>query len=115
MSLDETLSAKPSEDQGVSLARRGASRTERSTGLGSVFERWSQRRLFRSVVLVFLLVILELWLFHGYITGSTIPPWDFLGSYNTDAYVWWTQGSFFAPIDWSTSAFVHRHTVSRVL
>lgn len=105
MSLDETLSAKPSEDQGVSLARRGASRTERSTGLGSVFERWSQRRLFRSVVLVFLLVILELWLFHGYITGSTIPPWDFLGSYNTDAYVWWTQGSFFAPIDWSTSAW----------
>ncbi len=105
MALDEALSVKPSEDQGISPTRRDVPRTERSTALRSMLEILPQRRLFRAVVLVLLFVVLELWLFSGYITGSTIPPWDFLGSYNTDAYVWWAQGSFFAPIDWSTSAW----------
>lgn len=65
----------------------------------------TQRRIFRVAALGLLLAALELVTFSGYFTGSLIPPWDFLGSYNTDAYVWWSQGGFFTPIDWSASAW----------
>lgn len=60
----------------------------------------SQRRWIRVTVLVGLVVLLELVMFRSYFSGSTIPPWDFLGSYNTDAYLWWEEGSFFSPPSW---------------
>lgn len=47
-----------------------------------------------------LLVALEWLIFRGYFSGDFIPPWDFLGSYNTEAYAWWSSGSFFNPTEW---------------
>lgn len=62
--------------------------------------RWS-----RGVLLGVLVAFLLLLMFRGYFSGSTIPPWDFLGGYNTDAYQWWTEGTFFSPLEWSPSAW----------
>lgn len=73
--------------------------------VGHRLEMLFQRRIFRAAAIGVLLLALEVVTFSGYFTGSLIPPWDFLGSYNTDAYVWWSQGGFFTPIDWSTSAW----------
>jgi len=39
-------------------------------------------------------------MFRSYFVGRIIPPWDFLGSYNTDAFLWWYKGGFFTPLDW---------------
>ena len=49
---------------------------------------------------VALLSALELLMFRGYYSGSYAPPWDFLGSYNTEAFAWWNEGSFFRPAEW---------------
>lgn len=65
----------------------------------------ARSRMFRGAVVGLMILALERLTFSGYLTGSSIPPWDFLGSYNTDAYVWWSQGGFFSPIDWSSSAW----------
>lgn len=46
------------------------------------------------------LVLLELFTFRDYFTGDAIPPWDFLGGYNTDAYYWWAHGSMLSPVQW---------------
>lgn len=54
----------------------------------------------RAALLILIVTVLEVLVFWGYLTGRTIPAWDFLGSYNTVAYIWWTDGSFFSPIDW---------------
>jgi hypothetical protein len=58
------------------------------------------RRLVRFASLAVLVALLEVIVLRSYLLGRNIPPWDFLGSYNTDAYLWWSQGSFFAPVDW---------------
>lgn len=64
------------------------------------------RRYFtRTILLVVLVCILELVIFRKYFTGSAIPPWDFLGSYNTDAFLWWSEGGFFAPVEWVSSVW----------
>ena len=60
---------------------------------------------FRALIVGAMLIALEVIVFRGYFTGAQIPPFDFLGSYNTDAYVWWTDGSFFDPIDWVSSSW----------
>jgi hypothetical protein len=38
-----------------------------------------------------------LFVFRGYLTGDVAPPWDFYGSYFTQAFSWWDLGSFFQP------------------
>lgn len=45
-------------------------------------------------------VTLEIIVFHEYFTGRSIPPADFLSSYNTEAFAWWRDGSFFQPPQW---------------
>ncbi len=35
--------------------------------------------------------------FHGYLTGSTTPTWDFYGTYLTGAHSWWQLGGFLHP------------------
>jgi hypothetical protein len=55
---------------------------------------------FRIASLAFVVGLLEIIVLRSYLLGRNIPPWDFLGSYNTDAYLWWNQGGFFAPVDW---------------
>ena len=55
---------------------------------------------FRVAVIAAVVVVLELLMFRSYFYGRIIPPWDFLGSYNTDAFLWWHEGGFFAPLDW---------------
>lgn len=63
-------------------------------------------KLWREAGLVALcLLALVLLVFRGYLTGALTPPWDFLGSYNTEAYAWWERGSFFHPQDWMPYAW----------
>ncbi len=65
-----------------------------------VGSRWG-----RAAVLAVLLIVLEWIVFRGYWSGAFIPPWDFIGSYTTDAFAWWTNGSFFAPPEWIPNAW----------
>jgi len=58
------------------------------------------RRIVRLAILCTVVTMLEVLVLRSYLLGRNIPPWDFLGSYNTDAYLWWSQGGFFAPLDW---------------
>ena len=62
--------------------------------------RVGRRRLRRALTLAILLAALEIVTFGLYLTGLSVPPWDFFGSYNTDAYLWWSRGGFFDPVDW---------------
>lgn len=57
------------------------------------------------IVVSGLLAALLALVFGGYYAGELTPPWDFLGSYNTEAYAWWDNGSFFAPADWIPNAW----------
>ena len=43
------------------------------------------------------IALLPLYVFWGYLSGKTSPPWDFFGDYYTQAYSWWDLGSFFSP------------------
>lgn len=61
---------------------------------------WGTRGVAQLGTLLAILVVLEFVVFGRYFTGESIPPWDFLGSYNTTAYLWWEKSSFFHPIDW---------------
>lgn len=54
----------------------------------------------RIALLAGLVIALEFIVFRSYFRGVDIPPWDFLGSYNTDAFLWWSEGGFFTPVDW---------------
>src|SRR5688500_11081284 len=54
----------------------------------------------RIATLTSLVVILELLFFRGAFLGTVVPPWDFVGSYTTDAYYWTLHGSFFSPVAW---------------
>ena len=54
----------------------------------------------RALVLAALIAALEAVAFGLYLVGLSVPPWDFFGSYNTDAYLWWSRGGVFDPVDW---------------
>lgn len=58
----------------------------------------------RVATVLMTLVVLELGIFLLHFTGAKVPPWDFFGSYNTYAFLWWQEGSFFSPIDWVSSS-----------
>jgi hypothetical protein len=64
---------------------------------GSTIRRLRARR---ALVLAALIAALEAVTFGLYFMGLSVPPWDFFGSYNTDAYLWWSRGGFFDPVDW---------------
>ena len=53
-----------------------------------------------GLVVALTLLVLEIVVFNGYFRGITAPPWDFANHYNTEAYAWWHDGSFFRPADW---------------
>ena len=63
-----------------------------------------RRELKRVAILLIVVTILEVVVFGGYFSGATIPPWDFFGSYNTGAYTWWQNGSFFNPQAWTPNS-----------
>ncbi|PVU82107.1 hypothetical protein DDP54_02760 [Cellulomonas sp. WB94] len=46
------------------------------------------------------MVVLELLIFHDYFSGRSIVGWDFLSHYNTEAFAWWRDGTFFSPPQW---------------
>lgn len=75
--------------------------------VGAPASRLSRRRarLLEAAWVAGLLVALECVIFWGYFAGDFIPPWDFLGSYNTEAYAWWSSGSFFNPTEWIPHAW----------
>lgn len=62
-------------------------------------------RYSRLMILASLLAILNILVFADYYAGAVIPPWDFLGSYNTEAYYWWEAGGFFRPVSWIPSTW----------
>jgi len=59
------------------------------------------RWLHELVSVAGVVVVLEIAVFHEYFTGRSIPPWDFLAGYNTEAFAWWRDGSFFHPVQWT--------------
>jgi hypothetical protein len=46
------------------------------------------------------ILVLELLVYRSYFTGAAIPQFDFMGAYNTEAFAWWRDGSFFSPAQW---------------
>lgn len=61
-----------------------------------VYERDAERssrvlRLTEALVLAAVLLPLAGITFGRYLIGEIIPPWDFLGAYNTEAYYWWSK------------------------
>lgn len=58
------------------------------------------REVLSVVGAVLLAAGLEWAVWGGHLTGSRSPSWDFMASYNTDAYSWWHSGSFFDPPAW---------------
>lgn len=62
------------------------------------------RRRWTHVALI--LIALEVSAFWGYFNGSTIPEWDFLGSYLTEAHAWWQRSGLFAPVEWMPYAWM---------
>lgn len=61
--------------------------------------RW-RRGLTEAAVVVAALAVLESIAFVGYFSGQLAPGFDFFGTYSTEAYAWWHDGSLFAPPDW---------------
>lgn len=39
-------------------------------------------------------------IFRGYVTGSAVPPWDFMGGGHVETFRWYEDGSFFQPPTW---------------
>ena len=75
-------------------ARRAPVRTFRALGT-------PRRRLLVEVLAVAAtLIFLEIIVFNDYFRGATSPTWDFANHYNTEAYAWWHDGSFFKPTEW---------------
>lgn len=72
----------------------------RSAELRAVGMRLSSTPLRRGAVLTAVILMLQLLVFLTSYTGRTIPPWDFLGAYAGEAYVWWTDGNLFNHLDW---------------
>src|SRR5262245_59989989 len=54
----------------------------------------------RVAIVVLLATALELLVFRDMFEGTHIPPWDFLGSYNTDAFYAYSHGSYFSAPAW---------------
>lgn len=59
----------------------------------------------RATILLSILIVLNIVVVADYYAGRMIPPWDFLGSYNTEAYYWWQMGGFFRPVEWIPSTW----------
>ncbi|GAA3592513.1 hypothetical protein GCM10022198_15510 [Klugiella xanthotipulae] len=60
----------------------------------------SSTALRRGITLTACIVLLQLAVFLTFYTGQSIPPYDFLGAYAGDAFVWWTDGGFFNRTEW---------------
>jgi hypothetical protein len=57
--------------------------------------------LLREIALVAGVVLtLEILVFAAFFSGAQIPQFDFVSGYNTEAFAWWRDGSFFAPPQW---------------
>lgn len=67
--------------------------------------RWISWLPTRISIVLALMCALETLTFHGYLSGSTAPPWDFYSAYNTEAMAWWRDGSFFHPTQWMPYAW----------
>ncbi|MCW2539778.1 MAG: hypothetical protein JWN95_1503 [Frankiales bacterium] len=55
--------------------------------------------------LAVLVIAMQVTVFWGYWSGSKTPPWDFYGGYGSNAFAWWTDGSFFHPQEWMPYTF----------
>lgn len=69
---------------------------------GDTDDRADRRRalLREAAVVLAVLVVVQALVFGRYWTGAVVPPWDFQGSYTTEAFAWWRDGSFFRPVQW---------------
>lgn len=59
----------------------------------------------RALIVSALLVVLQFATFIGNFTGQIAPQWDFYNQYNTEAWAWWRDGSFFEPTQWMPYAW----------
>ena len=59
----------------------------------------------RALVVALLLATLEFATFIGNFTGQVAPQWDFYNQYNTEAFAWWRDGTFFEPTQWMPYAW----------
>ncbi|MET0434562.1 MAG: hypothetical protein ABW025_10375, partial [Cellulomonas sp.] len=57
-------------------------------------------RVQEAAVVAVLLALPQLLVLLGYYRGDISPQFDFLGSYSTEAFAWWRDGSFFDPQQW---------------
>lgn len=54
----------------------------------------------RGTTLTAILLLLQLVVFRSFYSGESVPPYDFLGAYASEAFAWWEDGGFFAPEGW---------------
>ena len=89
---DETETAAPT--RASQPVRRSPVRSFRPLGTPR------RRLLVEALAVAGTLIVLEMIVFNDYFRGATSPTWDFANHYNTEAYAWWHDGSFFNPPDW---------------
>lgn len=77
-----------------------ATGVSRSPGLEQLRVFVAGTSLRRGITVFAVLVFLQVVMFWQFYAGIGIPPYDFLGAYAGDAFVWWTDGAFFAPPEW---------------
>lgn len=81
-------------------AHRRPAAARRAAGSAGTAVRLSRLLRTETVVVAAVLVALEAVLFSRYFSGELTANWDFLGSYNSEAFAWWHDGSFFDPPQW---------------
>lgn len=66
-------------------------------------DRAARRRgyVLEVVAVLGTLFVLELLVFWAFFVGYASPQFDFIGSYNTEFYALWRDGSFFRPQEWT--------------
>lgn len=75
-------------------------------GSGLAFAAPDRRRCLSEAVAIAAVVgLLELIVFYDYFRGRSVPPWDFVSAYNTEAFAWWRDGTFFEPAQWMPYAW----------
>lgn len=81
-------------------SRQGTANIGHTPWLDTTRLRLSSTRLRRGATLTGVIVALQIVIFTGFYSGQVIPPYDFLGTYAGEAFVWWTDGGFFSSPEW---------------
>lgn len=91
------MTSSTSTDHGKSDQAEARSRG-RVAGLWALTTRGG--RAAEALVVVGMLVVLELVVFADHWSGEVTIPWDFVGTYNAEAFAWWADGGIVDPPQW---------------